>query len=310
MLALVLALVIGAAEPTPARAAPAAAQQSYSITLSPTHLVLCVGQTATVRVTTSLSTRRGRGSRAARRPARGGWVSVLHGGGSTSANLGVRNGPSPMSFNVRGVERGTQTFHVSYDADDPDVLAPLVGQAPAAPAHRADATLVVTVIDPCAFDLTLVTKGTRRKGFVERLTSTLRASITLDQDGNFSVETDVVNRITQLRPIRGLCNSSVRVPASDATVEGRLDPETGRLDLQVSFSDIQVPTDVKCTTPRGPIERSSTGPAKYEIIEPPPIRLSPDGVSTAGTVPYTAYADIRITGVGEYTITPRLVRSP
>ena len=302
LLAVALALLIGAAEPTATRAAPATASQSYSLRATPASLDLCVGQSVTVQVTASLNTRRTPRARPARQAARDGWLTVDPGGtiASVSAPPG---GPPPSSFTVTGVSQGAQHVHIDYYSDDPE-LAPLVGPAAT---RRAGALVLVTVRDPCYFYLTVKSEGTRRKGFVERMTSTLTAAITPDPTtGEFSQDVPVANRITQTRRIN--CATSVTASASEATVEGKLDPRTGILRIKVSYSDIQaVNTTVVC--PRG--SAGSPGSASPEPFEPNPIDISvPNALATLArggqtrTFPHTVYTDIRIVNRGTYTIVP------
>jgi len=92
-------------------------------------------------------------------------------------------------------------------------------------------------------------------------------------------------------------------------VEGKLDPTTGTLDMTVSFSDIEASTMYRCP-PRVGTGRSD-GRADVIPIEPGPIRFSIPNALTAiaswtaaGGFRHTAYADIRIDGVGIYTIIP------
>jgi hypothetical protein len=222
-----------------------------------------------------------------------------------------------MTFAVKGVRPGNfsilfSSLEPSRESDE-DELVPLVPQddlAPLVPTgpRRASAAVDGRVEDPCSFDLFVFSSGTRRKGFVERMTSVLTATITPDpMTGQFSQEVDVVNRITQLRPIRSICVSGVTVQASDATVEGKLDPQTGVLDVKVSFGDIAVDTTYVC--PRG--AGSSAGTASPKPFEPTPIDIRvPDALTAraswtaSGTFSHTVITDITIRNRGIYTIIP------
>jgi len=319
MLVAALALSLEAVGPTPTRAAPASAGQSYRMTVSPYFLKLCIGQTATVTVSVDLLTRRSRGRQPARQPVRGQWVAIRDVVGRNSIDYGPPSGSltgssASVTFTVTGRRRGNFTILFQQLGSDPQVdeLVPLVGRdedlVPLDPlvAPAAHAALDGTVVETCAFDLFVISSGTRAKGFVERMTSALSATITPAEDGRFFVgPVTVENQIAQSRRIN--CATSVSAPDAYANIEGRLNPDTGVLNIEVTYSEITIPTTVVCPRASG----GSSGPAKWDEFEPSPIEISlPNALSqiaswnATGSFSHTGYADVRIGGRGIWVIIP------